>query len=70
MDKEQLCEQISDLYVCELSQNFQKRGEMKHCLLFEEEKKLLYQPVAMMTAKETFSGTCHMSQIIMQFSPK
>lgn len=33
---------MSDLCIHELSQNFQKMREMKHCLLFEEEKKNCY----------------------------
>lgn len=35
---------------------------MKYCL-FEEEKKLLYQLEAVITAKVTLSGTCPISQI-------
>lgn len=42
---------------------------MKYCL-FEEEKKLLYLLEAVITAKVTFSGTCPISQLPLNYSKK
>lgn len=53
---------MSGLYICELLQNFQKSKEMKYDL-FEGEKKMLFQLETVVTAEETFSELCHMSQI-------